>query len=262
MDEQTLKQMPEYVQKLPKEVRDFVFDGVWESRTTEIATKYSLNESQTDTFINKVLYILIGLENPDDFLNSTISELNISRLLATQMMEEIEKRVFEYAINEIEKNKVPEASKKTFDANADTEPEIPEVRPEITPMVEGGESVHTNPPPVETPKPEVARTALATPAPKPIPQAPDNLPGVELPSAERPGADVAAAPAAPSPNPASEVEPEKTFIGSDFLQKPVSPEELPPVSDPKSAPEETPPAIPTPPTPPKHTVDPYREPIE
>ena len=139
MDEQTLKTMPEYVQKLPKSVQDFVFDGMWEDRTKEITSKYSLNESQTDTLIDKVLFILIGLETPENFLESIISELEISRLMAEQIIEELEKRVFEYAINQIgpkiknnrEENKT---SKPKISVIVDTDDDIPEIRPEIVPM--------------------------------------------------------------------------------------------------------------------------------
>ncbi|MFA7216525.1 MAG: hypothetical protein WC095_00890 [Candidatus Paceibacterota bacterium] len=101
MNEETLKEMPEYVRKLPKEIQDFVFDGVWEERVEEIGLKYSLDSVQLDNLANKVLFILIGLEKPEDFLQTIISELSISRLLAEQIMNDLDSRVFDYAIKTI-----------------------------------------------------------------------------------------------------------------------------------------------------------------
>ena len=104
MDSEILKTMPEYVQKLPKDVQDFIFDGVWEERSAEIAQKYGLSEEQTETFINKVLFVLIGLEPAEGFLESLISELGISKLLGNQMLDEADNRVFKYAIDSMPKN--------------------------------------------------------------------------------------------------------------------------------------------------------------
>ncbi len=108
MDEQTLKTMPVYVQNLPQAVQDFVFDGVWEKRITEVAKKYSLNEIQTDTLINNTLFVLIGLDTPDTFTNLMTSELGISKLLAEQIVEDLETRVFEYALSQIQNKEKPE----------------------------------------------------------------------------------------------------------------------------------------------------------
>lgn len=101
MNEEILKEMPEYVKNLPKEIQDFVFEGVWEERVEEIGLKYSLDSVQLDNLINKVLFILIGLEKPENFLQTMISELSISRLLAEQIMNDLDSRVFDYAIKTI-----------------------------------------------------------------------------------------------------------------------------------------------------------------
>ena len=171
MDEEILKTMPEYVQNLPKPVQDFIFNSAWESRTSEIAQKYSLNETQTDDLINNVLFVLIGLEKPEDFLETIIAELSISRLLGEQIMEDLEVRVFEYAVKSMEKKMSnsenssqqpvasdkeeeeimpePPVSRVSLDNEGKTskipeiKPEIlPEERPEITPIVEEGEVAH------------------------------------------------------------------------------------------------------------------------
>src|ERR1035437_6872145 len=143
MNEETLKTMPDYVQKLPQKVRDFVFDGVWESRTEEIATKYSLNESKTDIIINKVLFIIIGLETSEEFGASLETELGISELLTEQIMKDLDMRVFQYAFEFISKEHAPsEALPKltggTFDVLGKQKEEV-EIPPVILPLVESDE---------------------------------------------------------------------------------------------------------------------------
>jgi hypothetical protein len=157
MDNQT--QMPEYVTKLPQAVQDFVYDGAWEERTTEIAKKYSLGPGQTDALANIVVLVLIGLEKPETFLDTIIADVGISRLLAEQIMEDIEKRVFEYALKEIENKNL---SKTTFDVKFPQakNSNVPEIKPTILPMVEKGEVAHDN----------SQNNPIIKPVSKPIPQ--------------------------------------------------------------------------------------------
>lgn len=163
MNEELLKNMPEYIRNLPKQVRDFVFDGVWEERTQEIAKKYSLSEKQTDDLINNVLYVLIGLLKPEDFLGTITVELSISGLLAEQIVEDLEVRVFEYALKTIQNQE-----KKGESIEKEGSDDLPEVRPEITPLVEPQEKVRVRPVPV----------GFTDASPKPIPK--PQMPGPEL----------------------------------------------------------------------------------
>ncbi len=150
MDNPTQNDMPEYVKNLPQAVQDLVFDGVWEDRTEEISKKYSLNDAQTDALINTTLFVLIGLQQPETFLETIIKDLGISRLLAEQIVSDLETRVFEYALKQVEgqKSKVEskiadntEVSKSTLDTK------VTEVKPANLPMIEPGEIAHSNPPP-------------------------------------------------------------------------------------------------------------------
>lgn len=129
--------------------------------------------------------------------------------------------------------------------------EIPEIRPEILPMVE---------------RPTI-EAGMALPTNPKIPQAPDNLPGVEIKSSQ----DLLG-------------EEQKTFVGSEFIQRPISvprytnepvPEvqnttiPVPPApqttvqsidqKQTNSTPEK--PKTENPPAPTKYTSDPYREPL-
>ena len=159
MDDKTQNDIPE-LKNLPKAVQDFIYDGAWENRTSEIAKKYSLNTEQTDTLIDTTLYVLIGLERPETFLETIIIDLGISRLLAEQVATELDNRVFDYAIKQIEntisKEKAPNAAqiKKPENSPVKTTP-VPETRPNNLPMVEKGEVAHNNP----IPKPRYIPTS-------------------------------------------------------------------------------------------------------
>lgn len=160
MDKETLNNMPEYVKNLPQPVQDLVFDGTWEDRTAEIAKKYSLTDTQTDALTNNVLFVLIGLDTPDTFLGSMVSELSVSKLLADQIVKDLENRVFDYALKFVE-NKEKKNQTATGPANIEptltrkTENETsktPEIKPENLPMVEPGEIAHDIPPLSALPK--------------------------------------------------------------------------------------------------------------
>jgi hypothetical protein len=126
--------IPEYIKNLPKTVQDVVLDGVWQDRTSEVAKKYSLNDKQTNDLINKTLFVLIGLDSADTFETSIVDELHISRLLSEQIVSELDARVFDYALNQVE-NKTKTKSATDF----------PDIAPKNLPMVEVGEVAHDVP---------------------------------------------------------------------------------------------------------------------
>ena len=162
MIETTQNEIPEYVKNLPQVVQDVVFQSAWESRTMEIAQKYTLNAGQTNALADKVLFILIGLDKPETFLEDIILELNISRLLAEQIMDDLNARVFEYAINIIESKE----RKVSAEKNNIEQIQTPEIRPDNLPMVEKNEASQV----------QNASTPRYVPTYKPVSNVPNNLP--------------------------------------------------------------------------------------
>jgi hypothetical protein len=118
----------EYIKNIPKAVQNIIYDGIWENKTIEIGKKYGLNDNQIDVLTNYVVLVLIGLEKPENFLEKIISDLNISKLLAEQIVEDLENRVFEYALKQIEGDDVKVESK-----TPEIKPIIPEIRPDNLP---------------------------------------------------------------------------------------------------------------------------------
>ena len=94
---------PEYFAQLPQEVQDFVMESSWQERVFEIAVKYSLDQTQTNTLVSYTLQLLIGLEDPELATGVLEKNLRISRLLATQISADLNARIFEYAIATVEK---------------------------------------------------------------------------------------------------------------------------------------------------------------
>lgn len=129
-------QLNKYIESLPKPVQDVIFGGVWEQRTVEIGKKYSLTDAQIEDLTNIVILILVGVQKPEEFLDTVMSDLGISRLLAEQIVEELENRVFEYALKEIESKKAKSEEK------TQTTTRVPEVKPDNLPAVEIGEVAH------------------------------------------------------------------------------------------------------------------------
>jgi len=137
------------MERLTESEKNLINDKKWEEKTKEIALKYSLNETQTSILINKILSLFVNLETQDKFLESMILELAISRVLATQIMEDLGKRVFNLPVKGIyEKTKAPLSQvleKKPLESTPATETsDSIEIRPKIVPMVEKGEVAHNN----------------------------------------------------------------------------------------------------------------------
>jgi hypothetical protein len=272
----TNNQIPEYLKTLPQKVQDFVLNGVWEERSLEIAKKYSLNAEQADMLADEVLYILIGLELPERLQDSLVAELSISKLLATQIENDLETRVFQYALNAIEANKESKPEK------------IPEIRPGNLPMVEEGEKVQVREPVkikvMEAPQAKTAepeKVLEVKPLPtieKPTSTAPKYIPPYKPIVENKPAGTVTASTSATPVNLTASMDP----LQAREIQRPVSVPrftavamdekgDVIPASPEKMGVPEAVPAAATPSTaavaspaqkpPEKYEVDPYLEPI-
>ncbi len=280
----TQNNTPEYFKTLPEAVQDFITDNVWEERTQEIAKKYSLGPGQTETLKDLVVMILTGLEQPDTFSDTLIKELGISRILMLQIMEDLESRVFEYALKTIK-----EAEKKQ-------KIKLPEIRPESLPVVEKGETVKVNPvPKPQVPAPEMQKPQPVQPKPayKPVstvsnaPKFPTQKPTQNVSPAPnvshityKPQQNSVPTPApTPKPTVATVQMPEKkpepiqqpipvprfTMVPEDITEKTPSPTPIkiiPTAPLSPKLPEAQKPPAPQQSIPSKYSADPYREPIE
>jgi hypothetical protein len=147
--------LQESLSKLPEVVQDCIRSKDWQMRIAEIVTKYSLNTNQNANLQYEILFVIVGFESIDDLVNNIKKELNISSLLAEQLVNDIKDRILSW-INKVYESKNPKQKTEEVKPVNENEPkniiektvleaqnDIPEVRPRITPMIEPGEKVHT-----------------------------------------------------------------------------------------------------------------------
>lgn len=121
------KEITSHLTKLPKPIQDFISSGIWEEKVSEISKKYSLNQEQSNSLSNIVLLALTLVIDPNTIKEVIIEDLGTSELLTEQIVDDLNSRVFEYAVKELEKNNEKKVEPKLTS--------IPEIRPDNTPMV-------------------------------------------------------------------------------------------------------------------------------
>jgi hypothetical protein len=177
-DENTIE---EYFSKLPNSVQECVLSDEWNRRYKEISAKYNLSVEQKSSLHLEVLLVVVGTENIEDFTENIETEVGVSGLLAGQLSEEINERLFLWI------DKVY-TSKNQLTPTSTT----PEIMVNNLPMVEEGQVAHDVPrgnasgisvpryiPPTNASVSKTASTPATTPAtasvpvpPSPTPQSP------------------------------------------------------------------------------------------
>lgn len=229
------KETLEYLAGLPQKIQDVIFDDAWLNRTTEVAKKYSLTEEQTEGLINLTLLVISGIDKAENFLETIISDLSISRLLAEQIVEDLETRVFEYVL------KLIEEKPKTQNTVAQNTSRIPEIKPDNLPAQAGLPAIEVG----EVAKPYTPQIPVPRPS-EPV-QKPYSVPRFGMSEVQPKVAVINLAQNKPQ-SPESMMENKMGNVtvnmGSDFMQK-----EAPATNEP--------PKMPTT----KYSSDPYREPL-
>lgn len=88
--------LPPYIESLKNEVVDSVLDPVWIERVGEISKKYSLSEDQSKMLSQNVFFALVGLQNPEQLEENVSRDLGISKIIAEQILLDVENRIFNY----------------------------------------------------------------------------------------------------------------------------------------------------------------------
>ncbi len=138
VDEKILKPIEKMIESSLIQKQDSkspVIIGDWQDKVKEISKKYNLKENQENSLINLVRYRLNNTTQPSNFVQKIIAEIVVSPLLAEQIMEDLENRVFKYPI------KSPAPTQEKINNVTNPAQKIPEVRPEILPIAEKNEGV-------------------------------------------------------------------------------------------------------------------------
>lgn len=142
-----------YISTLPKSLQNFLSSNILDERVLEIAKKYSLNAEQSESLLNIVFLMIVGVTKTDNMTELVISDLNTSRLLAEQIVQDLENRVFDYALKQIEKDSQTSTESNEKIMSSSTQLEI---KPNNLPVVEVNEPLKVNP----VPKPVFQNEAL------------------------------------------------------------------------------------------------------
>lgn len=105
-EEQIIK---EAYRKVSGDVKHIIASSEWMKRVKEIGQKYLLTDTQIDALGYEVLFVFLNIQEAE-LLNETIEEeLEISTILAEQIRDEIEERIFLWAVKKIkQKNSQPD----------------------------------------------------------------------------------------------------------------------------------------------------------
>jgi hypothetical protein len=165
----------EYFSKLPDVVQDCVTSKEWQRRIAEIVTKYSLNSKQVANLQYEIIFVVLGIEPEQDLSENIKNEVGVSGLLAEQLAEDVKERLLSWVDRIYNTNEQTTENKKEKES---VDVEIPEIRPEITPMTESGEIAHDvphqeitqNEPTGETPSQNQQPTPEPVQRPIPVPR--------------------------------------------------------------------------------------------
>lgn len=113
------------INNLPKPIQELISSGVWQDKTDEIAEKYSLDNEQKEILSDDVLLALSLSIKPENFKNVLKEDLAISELLTEQLFSDLESRIFEPALKQLDQTR---KETQTIKNN------LPEIKPDILPM--------------------------------------------------------------------------------------------------------------------------------
>lgn len=106
--------LKEAYRKVSDDVKHIITSSEWLRRIKEIGQKYSLTEAQIDALGYEVLFTFLNIQSAD-LLNETVEEeLEVSSILAEQIVGEIEERIFAWAMKKLEQKNHAE-SENTLD---------------------------------------------------------------------------------------------------------------------------------------------------
>lgn len=166
MDQETQKLVDEQFKKLPENLQKAINLVQWKPLVKEVAKESQLSEDQVETLERETMFIIYGFEKPDDYINNLMRELNIDEDKALDIAEKVNTKVFQKISLEADKEVVTPIKIQ--------KPSIPEVKPDIHPMIEEGERVH-DVPHVEQKPPQPAPKPAPAPQPAKVPEPPKKV---------------------------------------------------------------------------------------
>lgn len=86
----------EYLEKLPLAVQKSIGSSEWKQKILDIGNKYSLQEDQIENLEVETLLVAIGVESDQEMIENIKRELDISDILAEQLVEDVNQRIYKW----------------------------------------------------------------------------------------------------------------------------------------------------------------------
>jgi len=138
MDEKS-KIIEEQLTKVPINLRRAIKKTAWEKVVSDISKNNKLNEAQERSLEQETMLILYLFDNPSNLISNIIKEVGVDNVKAEILAEEIVNKILLPIQRLVGAESTPQEKgmgSDKFHTN------LPEIAPEIHPMVEEGEVVH------------------------------------------------------------------------------------------------------------------------
>jgi len=103
MDDETKKIIETQLKSLPKTIQDAILNSGWEKKTHALAKKYNLHIDQEGTLVSETFLVMLGLELVRDFNQNLVTNLGISKIIASQIEGDLSEQIFKPIRTELQK---------------------------------------------------------------------------------------------------------------------------------------------------------------
>ncbi|MEY4602233.1 MAG: hypothetical protein RL292_174 [Candidatus Parcubacteria bacterium] len=90
-----------YLQNLPPTIQKCIGSAEWKVKIVEIGKKYSLQPAQISNLEMETLLVAIGVESDQEMVENIKSELDISDILAEQLAEDVNQRIYKWIYKQL-----------------------------------------------------------------------------------------------------------------------------------------------------------------
>src|SRR3989344_2724516 len=147
--------LQEQINEASQEIKTLLVNRTWSGIVDEISQKNNFSPEQKTSLENEVLFVFLRMELLSNFSQNLQANLNIPELLAKEIFQEIYEKLFKQVesllpteiepepiiiTKETKEEAIKELDRRTLEREK-LQPGVPEIKPDIHPMIEPGEVV-------------------------------------------------------------------------------------------------------------------------
>jgi hypothetical protein len=133
------KEIGELLRILPNTLRKYIVESSWLQNIEDIASKYTLNETQTEGLRQETLFILMGMQSLNNFRANLVQELDVTYDQALKIAFDANAQIFGPVMNElrqVQEGKIETTPPLTAEVFTPTESKPEPIRPEpVNPFI-------------------------------------------------------------------------------------------------------------------------------